>query len=206
MRASDLNAKLWYRRFDDEEELLLMDLTLNIGDTFLINAVAFIVDTVYTEDSLKVIEFDYIPWNCGFYERLKFKEGKGPNLCFDFLLSADESDSKLLRCHTKDSLTINYLEQFGFGSDCSLDLVGTEDLEIETIQIYPNPFSDYLTIQFNDTKQRTIEVYDINGLKILNKTTALDYLDIKTEDLLKGVYIIRIVESDITVNFKLIKS
>lgn len=205
LRESDLNAKLWYRSFDDEEEFLLMDLSLNIGDTFLLSSVEFIVDTIYTEDSLKVIEFDYIPLNCGFYERLKFKEGKGPNLCFDFLLSAIESKSKLLRCHTKDSITINYLEQFGFGSDCSRDLVSAENLEIGTIQIFPNPFNDYIIVRFNDTKQRTIEIYNINGLRILNKTTTLNYLDINTEDLLKGVYIIRVKESDVTVNFKMIK-
>lgn len=205
LRESDQNSKLWYRNFHDDDEILIFDLSLTSGDFFTINSQDFIVDRVYQENGLKIIEFDYLPPNCGFYEHLKFKEGTGPNLGYKFSLTADDYETKLLRCQTKDSITINYLEQFGFGAECRSDLVNTKEIDLEEIKISPNPFSEKLTIQFVDNRFRTIEIYNLNGVKILDQNTSLESANIMTNELAKGIYLIRIKESNFARTTKVLK-
>ena len=205
LRESDQNSKLWYRNFNDNNEALIFDLSLTMGDHSTINAKDFIVDTVYQENGLKIIEFDYMPSHCGFYEHLKFEEGRGPNLGYKFSITADDDDTKLLRCQTKDSITINYLEQFGFGADCRSDLVNTKEIEAEEITIFPNPFIEELTIQFMRSSFRTIDVFNLHGAKLLTVNTSLESTTIKTSGLENGFYIIRIIESNFAKTIKLLK-
>lgn len=204
LRESDQNSKLWYRNFHDDDEILILDLSLSMGDTFRINSKDFIVDSVYLENNLKIIEFDYTPYNCGYYERLKFKEAMGPNLSFKFALTAEDFDADLLRCLTKDSITNNFLESY-FGADCRSDLVNTQKIDKKDILVFPNPFSEELAIQFADNTLRTIDVYDMKGVQIFDKKTSLENIHINTTELHNGIYIIRILESKDERIFKVIK-
>ena len=131
LRETEINTKLWYRSFDDETEILIMDLSLEIGDTFTIDTTDYVVDTIFTQGSLKIIEFDFTPDECiGFVENLRFEEGRGPNLNLEFAITGDNFDIKLFRCHTKDSVTENFLIEY-FSSDCSMDLINTENTDLK---------------------------------------------------------------------------
>ncbi len=204
LRESDSNSKLWYRSFSNEKESLIMDLSLEKRDTFSVNSNDFIVNKVYMENNLKIIEFDYMPPHCGFYELLKFEESRGPNLSFKFLLSASDYDGKLLRCQTKDSITTIYLEQFG--SDCRSVKTNTENDKVKDFQIHPNPFNNRLTIKSNDNKLRSIEIYNLAGVKIFEENEIENTVDINTEDYQIGIYIIKIHESNDSKIVKLVKT
>jgi hypothetical protein len=196
LRESDQNAKMWYRSFDDDEEILIADLSLTLGDTFIINTQEFTVDSVYEDEGLKIVQFDYIPFHCGYYKKLKFEEGKGPNLSYVFALTADDYEAKLLRCQTKDSITVNFLEDFGFEGDCRKDVVNTIQLEIEKPQFYPNPFSENLSIKFEDSRLRTIEIYHFNGGKLFTINARSQLVDLNLSDLAQGMYFVRVLSSN----------
>ena len=46
LRESDHNSKLWYRNFHDDDEILILDLSLSMGDTFRINSKEFIIVSI----------------------------------------------------------------------------------------------------------------------------------------------------------------
>jgi chitodextrinase len=58
-----------------------------------------------------------------------------------------------------------------------------------TVRIYPNPFADVLLIEANRNLQ--VEVYDVNGRKVLSKSLVQGANIVNTSFLPKGVYILR---------------
>jgi hypothetical protein len=64
-------------------------------------------------------------------------------------------------------------------------LMSAEYMEMEKIQIYPNPTSDYITIK-TDHKIDSYTIYDVTGKKIIQ--TAENTIDLSTFN--NGVYIL----------------
>ena len=75
--------------------------------------------------------------------------------------------------------------------------------------IYPNPFTDYLDIAFNQHINETINfnMYDAAGrLVVSNALNPKDsYYRMATEQLQSGVYILQIIAGDVTITKKLLK-
>jgi hypothetical protein len=75
-----------------------------------------------------------------------------------------------------------------------------------SVNIFPNPGSDLIAIQFNDiiTENIGIELYDINGRLVqktfLNQGSTIAFFDTKT--LYSGDYIIRITDGNQTISRK----
>lgn len=86
---------------------------------------------------------------------------------------------------------------------------GIADLSVEKlgINIYPNPATDIIAIQFNDiiTENLDIELIDINGRLVqkttLNQGSTIVYFDTKT--LYSGEYIIRIADGNSSISRKI---
>lgn len=204
LRESNANSKLWFREFDDENEILIMDLELIESDTFVFNSIQFTVDSIYFEGNEKIIEFDFIPSNCGFYERLKFQEGRGPNMSFMF--GGDVGEEKILRCQTKDSVTINYLSEFGFGEDCENDLVSTKGITNIEFQIIPNPTTGQLEFIFASSGKREVRLYDTRGINLLYLSTIGQIEMMNIHHLPDGIYFVQIIEDGHINIKKVIKS
>jgi hypothetical protein len=84
--------------------------------------------------------------------------------------------------------------------DCSL---GTSSTEIKNFTIYPNPAEDYVTIESRKNLNNiSVEVYDINGRKVIAKDLMNNSLDVS--QLSQGIYIIRINADELTQTEKLI--
>ncbi|MCC6583029.1 MAG: T9SS type A sorting domain-containing protein [Chitinophagales bacterium] len=67
-----------------------------------------------------------------------------------------------------------------------------------SVRIYPNPASDFLTIDFNGISgEKTILVYDVIGQQIMNvkETAAIIHLNIN--DLPRSMYLIKILADDV---------
>ena len=75
-------------------------------------------------------------------------------------------------------------------------LTSLEDLELSAVRIFPNPSSNYLTIELQDSGMAQFDVYSING-------TRLDFLNgefsnskkLNVGKLPRGVYIISILQN-----------
>jgi hypothetical protein len=81
----------------------------------------------------------------------------------------------------------------------NLDTVGIEANPIEEIEIFPNPFTDKITIQLWEKsssmdKEGTLTVYNTTGIEVLTNSFILKEKSIEIEfnDLMNGVYIIEI--------------
>lgn len=81
--------------------------------------------------------------------------------------------------------------------------IGINDLQTPYFRLYPNPATDYITIEFKktDISLKNIEVYDITGKLMAASLTSNDKMTILTEYLPGGIYIIKVkTESSVYVS------
>ncbi len=194
MRETDNNSKLWFRGFDNPEETLMMDLELSVGDTFVIGSVEYEVDSVFVEDGRRKVEFDLTPPNCGLFEKFQFVEGFGPNQDFRYVSTGNEFFMALLRCHTRDSVTVNILAELGVPDNCDDDLAGTENIFVGNLDIHPNPTSGELIIDLPEVLDGRLIVRSLTGQVVY--TQDVDYTEQLKLDLYRqdtGMYVIEVV-------------
>lgn len=102
-----------------------------------------------------------------------------------------------------DSLTSELIcnkEEYGEGPKNSSKNVSNDyeqkddDVLIkERITIFPNPTHDLIHITSNSTI-KMIEIFDVNGALLMNKSCTLNSTSIGTHSLSSGIYYIRIVD------------
>lgn len=79
--------------------------------------------------------------------------------------------------------------------DSTLLLMGIKEIEnLNVFQIYPNPAINYITIQ--SPQNSTIDILNIQGQTILQRPLQQGKTDINISDLVKGVYILRLLSND----------
>jgi len=138
IRQDESHQKAWYRNGFMDDEILIMDLGLNVGDSMYIQAASlsnhayYTVDSVYTKNNRKHIQFDLPLY---FLDNQKFTliEGVVSNMGFRYQdLDYSNPFPTILLCAFKNEEKI-----FGDG-DCTIS--STEDPKRRSfINIYPNP-------------------------------------------------------------------
>ncbi len=120
----------------------------------------------------------------GFEQSVDFNPSSGIN----FLNSAGSRDG--------------YFAKYSFSPTGYLTPVLSE----ESIQVYPNPFTDYISVNFSKQISYNITITDIAGQEIIRETGIDSGLQINTSKLAKGIYGISIQTGNFTeVNKKLIR-
>ncbi|MCB9335785.1 MAG: T9SS type A sorting domain-containing protein [Flavobacteriales bacterium] len=169
IRQDSTNTRAWYKSIEDTSEYLIMDLNLNIGDTFVVrfstptNAIVTNVDTI---NGRKRIVLDYLYGGGFINEYLTFIEGIGPNASFFF-----QSDNKttpvdylfgFLPCSKQINGT-SVFHYFPDDIDCSNSLTAVSSIKNNSqLSIYPNPVKDVLRIETTEQIEQ-ISIYNING-------------------------------------------
>lgn len=94
-----------------------------------------------------------------------------------------------------------------FEISCPNNLAINKNIANQDIKLYPNPVNEQLNIIFeNDTLEKTIiEITDLNGRILKTNTINSENSSINTSDLSKGIYIVRVTNSGLTTNQKIIK-
>ena len=88
--------------------------------------------------------------------------------------------------------------------DCNLNI---NDVFYDSkITLYPNPVNDILTIRSEADKNITIELYDINGKKILIKSVNKGVSQFDFTNLVKGIYFTKFNNDDIDFTKIIIKN
>ncbi|MGV0924263.1 T9SS type A sorting domain-containing protein [Empedobacter tilapiae] len=82
----------------------------------------------------------------------------------------------------------------------NLEDLSTDELNKKEIKIYPNPIQDVLSIQTND-KINSVEIFDLTGKSILKSSEK----KINTQNLAKGVYIVKVKTTNQEISQKIIK-
>ncbi len=179
MREDTLTGKVWYKPIPiaghsynsrDTSEMLIIDLNINVGDTFDLGYWSFgftgkdtntnIVDSVYYIGPIKHIRFKTpIIYN----EKLEFIEGVGLNIGINYRHFPSVVGADYLICSYKDD-TVTYRNKH-HGGNCDVrfgDMGAPEVKSISVIHVYPNPARETLHFLF-PSGDVTIKLTDISG-------------------------------------------
>ena len=181
-----------YRYFPmiDEEEVLLCDMTLTVGDTFYHidswgMAHPSVVESVSFENGRKVIRFalPYLPW----HDALTFREGIFPNNFPIGYLDYYDCENNLL-CEYKDGEQVFENPEY---NTCYIDETSVQEQGQQQITIYPNPAKETMLIE--GAKVAEVQVYNTLGQLV---KTLRDANEIPVTDLPQGVYLLRITDAE----------
>ncbi len=151
-REDSTAGKAWFWAIDDTSEYLIMDLSLNIGDIFLVKMYSDSLVTVSSIDVVnnrKELTLNY-NYGGGFIaENLKFIEGVGPNAAMFY--QVEDKDQAFnnqylfgyLVCKMyHDTIRVYAWDTVNF--ECG-SFVGIQEMsqpENLTIEVFPNPTND----------------------------------------------------------------
>ncbi len=176
------------------DEYLLFDFSLNIGDTADFCIVSdyfdFIVQDIYTTNVL------------GFNTRIfvgneSLYEGMGSNYgLFEEMFAPFKSSSRYVY-HT-------FLDYYCHESPCDL-LVSTNNIsESQSTEIYPNPASHTIFIKSNSLEKiKTISIFNTLGQRVIKNNSNENQIDISALE--NGIYILKVELNGETVIRKIIK-
>lgn len=180
----------------NDEELVFMDFNLDVGDSITIPMLDFgdsFDFTVLEVDSIELLDGSYrkrLFLECSQIEGLGdyFVEGFGSLRTYlGFVSCYLDIESELL-CFYQDGEKIYANTKF---DECWVTTSVT-DIQAQGINIYPNPTTDFLTIEFEDapTKEITFKVYDYTGKLIRNFNNAgfQSHYRLQVADLTAGFY------------------
>jgi hypothetical protein len=212
LREDSILGKAWFFDTYSNMEYLVMDLSLNLGDTFNLYdfssvAYPYIVDSVFYVNGKKHVRINAWSSLCGPYEQITFIEGSGTTAGFTYqrYLSGSSVPSYML-CHNKDGIKEN--GNILFMDTCSVCSVGNEELnsDLTLVKVFPNPTFDELNIVIKNTSSNTfwLSIYNLLGEQIIYQQIS-NSTNINVLSLNKGVYFAVISDNNNNFYQKIIK-
>lgn len=204
IREDIQTGKVWFYSATSNTEYLIMDLSLAVGDPFVLNIPGteqdstVLVESVYFDVNGKkhiTLDFDLYMAN----EKLTFIEGVGPNAGILFL----EQDSwdyfaetvTYLLCAHKDE--VQTFSNTTYDGDCNLDDLGTGIDRSQDIpwSLYPDPFEDFATLSFESLKGKNVSliICDITGKPVKTVENITEgQTSIQRNNLPQGLYFFKL--------------
>jgi hypothetical protein len=200
------NKQVFYYSVTDNQETLLFDFSLNVGDTLpvtFINDNGFIItsiDSVLVGDQYRKRFNLTNPTWIDFYSTW-IVEGVGHEFgLIETMFEYPGKGSRLL-CYAED-----YIPVFPEGVICDLNLGSDENLlPQQVLQIYPNPAMDRLIVKTAWSGNSIIQIINLDGKILLETQLDKALTGISTENLTPGIYLIRIIGSKGVATNKFIK-
>jgi len=199
-REDTMSGKAWFWGATDTTEYLIMDLSLNINDTFLVKMYADTNVTVSSIDIIngrKTLTLNY-HYGGGFIsEDLKFIEGVGPNAALFYQLDDNYYDYfGYLVCKMFHDTTIVYAwDTINF--ECG-SFVGIEEKHQNkkyNVEVYPNPTKSIVKFVLKDHSllNKSIVIYNIHGQKLMQKRFDKTEIEINLERFSNQTFIYSII-------------
>ncbi|MBP5548394.1 MAG: T9SS type A sorting domain-containing protein, partial [Bacteroidales bacterium] len=167
LREERSTGRLWGRYLDEEEDFLIADMTLCIGDTFYMrdaygyDSILYTVQDTLTVDSRRTIVFNLQGYTG---ELVKFVEGIGCTH-IDCLQTGFSLGGPLVCCH-KDGELVYHQSVQGFPEDdCIIRAVGIEDVESDGIKVYS--LGGRILVDGADGEE--VHIFDMMGRTIHNE-------------------------------------
>lgn len=203
MREDTITGRLWVRT-DNGEEVLVADMTLEIGDSVLFyypesyeylddyynNILYRVVDIVFDSNGKNIVLC-----NMEYYsDNVTIIEGIGPSLLATYMSGNEVFGLTFyhhhdLECQMKDG---EYVYQTPFCPFCICPLFSSIESGDESVAptIVPNPGHDWITINVEDEFGMHAEFYNMQGMRMMVGHTRT--VDVST--LPRGLYIVRVYE------------
>lgn len=188
IREETNSGKIWYKDIFNTDEKLIMDMNLDLGDTFEVKpGIMSEVDSVFYYEGKKIIRFDLqTRWD----ESVMFIEGTGPNIGIFYPLYG--FDSHYAACKYNQN-TLAYVNSNANFDECSPISTGINDNSYNNkIQLYPNPAKSLLKIELPKSfrSKTEIEIKDISGKVILQKVFNKKTFALNVDHIKQGIYIL----------------
>lgn len=172
LREDTPSGRVWARpklSSNDTVERLVVDMSLNVGDTFRLHysqtygVKMCLVDSVYHLNGRKYIVFNKTVF--GNVERFKMIEGVGTNMGLLMSSKVFAAGEDYLLCAFKDS--IQSYSNLYFNGNCTPQIIGQsikEHSSETTVQLMPNPVCDWLQIKSAEAfKGAQLAIYNALG-------------------------------------------
>jgi len=85
------------------------------------------------------------------------------------------------------------------------EVIGINNISFDGIEIYPNPTTDFLTIETTITDQYKIQIINLSGQMIFSSEIEKTTHKLDLSSFQKGVYIISVRSKDLIITRKIIK-
>lgn len=198
LREDTLQGKAWLFDTISNAEHLIMDLSLEVSDTFYCynynwHAQLFTVDSVYYENNLKHVRFgSFVINQCSFQgTKIEFIEGMGCTAGLEFQGEFDSYIYTSTLCQFKDGDRVFHSEQFNWTGECVIEGGGLDELNQSTFEVYPNPVEDFLIIKNTLDKPQDIFLLDQQGRLIQAYLAVESDFQISTLGLNAGIYLLQ---------------
>jgi hypothetical protein len=206
LREDTVTGRVWILDSENNNEYLLMDMNLSIGDTFRITTVSegqdsiAVVNDIYYENGQKKIGLGFTLRNYCNEEQLIFMEGIGPNAGILYQLKYNLNNygtNNILLCSFKDGEKVYSSE---YSSDqCYLinNCVGLNNHEAVIATIYPNPAGNSLSIDFLNPVSGILLIY--NNIGVLIKQIPIETaekIELDISNLKEGIFIIQLLSEN----------
>lgn len=99
-------------------------------------------------------------------------------------------DNRVIVRNTNDAMTVCFT--FNTCDDCAVGIAEMESLN--RVEIYPNPASDVINIEFDQYGQYNVRIMDISGKLIYSDVVNTDRLRIEDNNMISGVYFVQIAD------------
>jgi hypothetical protein len=83
--------------------------------------------------------------------------------------------------------------------------LGLEEKSENHIQIYPNPFKEFITITDLNEGEKTIQLFDLNGSLLMDEQHLTSTSTIDLSSLKQGLYLLKVSQENETSVFKIVK-
>jgi hypothetical protein len=200
IRYDSLADKVY--KFETGQDRLLYDYTLNLGDTLVQD---FILTTIDTFTVSLGVKKRYIFQNT-FGLQIIWLKGIG-NISDPFSPETLLYPNAALICYHEQGLLI-YENLIFPGMQClSYNEISKVDFK-RNLLIFPNPVTFELKISFpeNDKAEKEVSIYDLTGRLVIFKKSDNEDININTESILNGAYIVVVKKGGRTYTNKFIKS
>lgn len=209
IREDTVTGKIWYLNSNEADEILVMDLSLNVGDTFIVKPQLYfdsvaIVDSIVYEGGNKILALssnnNYL--SLGTNDHFRFIEGIGPDIGIIFQKYQSTTfggEGTLLLCAEKDYIQSYINANPDFNGQCNVLYGGITENETEnsTISIYPNPSCDKVQIDYKGVLPYSIEIMDCTGKFISSKTDINSSpLNFDMTQYPQGIYLLKVRGND----------
>lgn len=170
----------------DTVEYLVMDLSLEIGDDFLVHE-SFgetdlaIVDSIYFDSGLKYVRTTYQHWNND--EKLTFIEGVGTNYGLAYMHNVYNLCNCLLSIN-KDLMQV-------YSNDNCLPTADQSALELKELTLYPNPAVNSISIS-HISNNGTYTILSVLGEEVKQTYFEGKNIQIDISDFRPNIYFIEI--------------
>ena len=185
LREDTTTGEAWFLSLGDHVERKISDMTLVVGDSFAVynlNTSGFdsvAVDSVYSVNGVKYIRLDIIPYHLNGgnrEEKYTLVEGIGPNIGIQYGDLGWAILNPYLLCAHKDGQQVYQNSNAVYESYCSALSVINDIDDVEqitsTVKSYPNPFSESITLEYEEGKYleaTTITIYNVKGQRVMTE-------------------------------------